>query len=99
MRNTNAYRLIHAEGDLLPGLDRGSLCRLPGRANARQGMDRQTGDVVNALTRLLSPARHRGAERCAVRAKEDLPLETKVLAGEIPPRIDIEMNGLRFTAD
>jgi 23S rRNA (cytosine1962-C5)-methyltransferase len=54
---------------------------------------------VNALTRLLSPRGIVARNDVAVRVKENLPLETKILAGEIPPRIDISMNGLRLSAD
>jgi 23S rRNA (cytosine1962-C5)-methyltransferase len=99
VRDSNAYRLIHAEGDLLPGLivDRYADCLAVQRLD--QGMDRQSSDVVNALTRLLSPRGIVARNDVAVRAKENLPLETKILAGEIPPRIDIEMNGLRFAVD
>lgn len=99
VRNTDAYRLIHAEGDLLPGLivDRYADCLAVQLLD--QGMDRQAGDVVNALTRLLSPRGIVARNDIAVRAKENLPLETKILAGEIPPRIDIAMNGLRLSAD
>jgi 23S rRNA (cytosine1962-C5)-methyltransferase len=99
VRNTNAYRLIHAEGDLLPGL---IVDRYADRLAVQlldQGMDRQAGDVVNALTRLLAPSGIVARHDVAVRAKEGLPLETKILAGEIPPRLDIEMNGLRLAAD
>lgn len=96
---TNAYRLIHAEGDLLPGLivDRYADCLVVQLLD--QGMDRQADDVVKALTRLLSPRGIVARNDVAVRAKENLPLETKILAGEIPPRIDISMNGLRCAAD
>jgi 23S rRNA (cytosine1962-C5)-methyltransferase len=34
-----------------------------------------------------------------VRAKEQLPLESKVLAGEVPPAVTVEMNGLKLRAD
>jgi 23S rRNA (cytosine1962-C5)-methyltransferase len=99
VRDSNAYRLIHAEGDLLPGLvvDRYADCLAVQLLD--QGMDRQCGDVVNALTRLLAPRGIVARNDVAVRAKENLPLETKILAGEIPPRIEIAMNGLRLSAD
>ncbi len=99
VRNTNAYRLIHAEGDLLPGLIVDRYADYLAIQILDQGMDRQTNDVVNALTRLLSPRGIVARNDVAIRSKEDLPLETKVIAGEIPPHIDIEMNGLRFKAD
>jgi 23S rRNA (cytosine1962-C5)-methyltransferase len=99
VRDSNAYRLIHAEGDLLPGLvvDRYADCLAVQLLD--QGMDRQCGDVVNALTRLLAPRGIVARNDVAVRAKENLPLETKILAGDIPPRLEIAMNGLRLSAD
>lgn len=99
VRDSNAYRLIHAEGDLLPGLivDRYADCLAVQLLD--QGMDRQSRDVVNALTRLLAPRGIVARNDVAVRAKEGLPLETQILAGDIPPRIEIAMNGVRFAAD
>jgi len=99
VKNTDAYRLVHAEGDLLPGLivDRyGDYLALQ---LLDQGMDGQTSDVVAALTRLVAPRGIVARNDVAVRAKENLPLETKVLTGEIPSRTEIHMNGLRWTVD
>jgi 23S rRNA (cytosine1962-C5)-methyltransferase len=99
VKNTTAYRLIHAEGDLLPGLIVDRYGDYLAVQLLDQGMDRQANEVVSALTRLLSPRGIVARNDVAVRSKENLTLETKVLAGEIPPRIEIEMNGLRLGAD
>ncbi len=99
VKGTNAYRLIHAEGDLLPGLIVDRYADYLAAQFLDQGMDKQTSDVVKALTRLISPRGIVARNDVAVRSKEELPLETKVLAGEIPPHIDIEMNGIQFAAD
>jgi 23S rRNA (cytosine1962-C5)-methyltransferase len=99
VRNTTAYRLIHAEGDLLPGLIADRYGDYLAVQLLDQGMDRQANEVVRALTRLLAPRGIVARNDVAVRAKESLPLETKILAGEIPPLIEIEMNGLRLAAD
>jgi len=99
VKNTNAYRLIHAEGDLLPGLIVDRYADYLAVQLLDQGMDRQAGQVVSALNRLLSPRGIVARNDVSVRSKENLPLESKVLSGEIPPHIDIEMNGLRFAAD
>jgi 23S rRNA (cytosine1962-C5)-methyltransferase len=99
VKNTNAYRLIHAEGDLLPGLIVDRYGDYLAVQILDQGMDRQSNEVVNALTRLLSPRGIVARNDVAGRAKENLSLESKILAGEIPPHIDIEMNGLRLSAD
>jgi 23S rRNA (cytosine1962-C5)-methyltransferase len=99
VRNTTAYRLIHAEGDLLPGLIVDRYGDYLAVQLLDQGMDRQANEVVRALTRLLAPRGIVARNDVAVRAKESLPLETKILAGEIPPLIEIDMNGLRLAAD
>ena len=99
VRNTTAYRLIHAEGDLLPGLIADRYGDYLAVQLLDQGMDRQASEVVLALTRLLAPRGIVARNDVAVRAKESLPLETKILAGEIPPLIEIEMNGLRLAVD
>jgi 23S rRNA (cytosine1962-C5)-methyltransferase len=99
VKDTDAYRLIHAEGDLLPGLIVDRYADWLAVQLLDQGMDRQAGDVVDALTRLLSPRGIVARNDVAVRAKENLPLETKILVGDIPPRIEIAMNGLRLSAD
>jgi 23S rRNA (cytosine1962-C5)-methyltransferase len=96
---SNAYRLIHAEGDLLPGLivDRYGDWLVAQLLD--QGMDRQAGDVVAALTKLLSPKGIVGRNDVSVRLKENLPLATGMLAGETPEHVEIQMNGLRLYAD
>jgi len=99
VKNTDAYRLVHAEGDLLPGLIVDRYGDYLAVQLLDQGMDRQTNEVVSALTRLLSPRGIVARNDVAVRSKENLPLETKVLAGEIPPHVEIAMNGLKFGAD
>ncbi len=99
VKDTDAYRLVHAEGDLLPGLivDRyGDYLALQ---LLDQGMDRQASEVVGALTRLLKPRGIVARNDVVVRARENLTLETNVLTGEIPARTEIRMNGLRWTAD
>ena len=97
--DSNAYRLVHAEGDLLPGLivDRYGDWLVVQLLD--QGMDRMAGEVAGALTTLLEPKGIIARNDVAVRAKENLPQETSVLGGEIPARVEIEMNGLALYAD
>ncbi|HMF74155.1 MAG TPA: class I SAM-dependent rRNA methyltransferase [Bryobacteraceae bacterium] len=96
---SNAYRLIHAEGDLLPGLivDRYGDWLVAQLLD--QGMDRQTAEVVGALTKLLAPNGIVGRNDVPVRLKENLPLTAGMLSGEAPERVEIQMNGLRLYAD
>jgi 23S rRNA (cytosine1962-C5)-methyltransferase len=96
---TNAYRLVHAEADGLPALivDRyGDYFTVQ---TLDQGMDRATPLITAALEELFSPKGIIARNDAAVRTHENLPRETKQLLGEIPPAVDVEMNGLRFQVD
>ncbi|HEY7212235.1 MAG TPA: class I SAM-dependent rRNA methyltransferase [Bryobacteraceae bacterium] len=96
---SNAYRLVHAEGDLLPGLvvDRYAGWLVVQLLN--QGMDRQTAEITAALAELFKPTGIVARNDAAIRAKEDLLQEKSVLFGEVPERVEITMNGLTLIAD
>ena len=96
---SNAYRLVYAEGDLLPGLivDRYNDCLSVQFLN--QGMDRITNQIVAALEGVLRPRGIVARNDMPVRAKENLKEEVRVLTGDVPDRVQIEMNGLNMTAD
>jgi 23S rRNA (cytosine1962-C5)-methyltransferase len=96
---TDAFRLVHAEGDFVPALiiDRyGDYFTLQA---LDQGMDRATPEIVQALDDLFHPKGMVARNDAAVRTQENLPRETRVLHGEIPPQIAVHMNGLQFHAD
>jgi 23S rRNA (cytosine1962-C5)-methyltransferase len=97
--DTNAYRLVYAEADGLPALiiDRYADCFTVQALD--QAMDRATPDIAAALIDLFSPRAIIARNDAAVRTLEDLPRETKVLYGEAPPFVELEMNGYRFFAD
>jgi 23S rRNA (cytosine1962-C5)-methyltransferase len=99
VENSEAYRLVHAEGDLLPGLiiDRYAEYFVVQLLN--QGMDRMQDEIVSILNDVFSPAGIVARNDAAVRAKEDLPLKVETLAGEIHDYARIEMNGLAWRAD
>lgn len=97
--NTNAYRLVHAEGDLLPGLivDRYGDWLVIQLLD--QGMDRLCDQITSQLQDLLAPKGIIARNDVAVRAKEELPLEKRVLTGDVPERVSIQMNGIGSHAD
>ncbi len=99
VKDTDAYRLVYAEGDLLPGLIVDRYGDYLSVQLLDQGMDRQTTDVVSALTRLVAPRGIVARNDVAVRTKEDLPLDSQILAGEIPAKVEVRMNGLHFGVD
>jgi len=62
-------------------------------------MDRARDSIVAGLVSLLSPKGIVLRNDASVRRKEELPLETVVAHGEIPPVVPVRMNGLQFHAD
>jgi 23S rRNA (cytosine1962-C5)-methyltransferase len=99
VHDSGAYRLVFSEGDLLPGLivDRyGPYLTLQ---TLNQGMDRQKDVIAGCLQELLTPAGILARNDASVRKLEGLPLEVVTLAGEIPERVHIQMNGLKLEAD
>ncbi len=99
VRNSGAYRLVHAEADLLPGLiiDRyGSHFVLQGLT---QGMDAATPWITAALIDLFQPQSIVARNDAAVREKESLPRAVEVIYGAIEAPVELMMNGLRWRAD
>jgi len=94
--DTDAYRLVHAEADLLPALmvDRyGDYLTVQ---TLDQGMDAAKEWIVAGLVTLLAPKGILLRNDAAVRLKEQLPLETSIAYGEVPPDVPLRMNGLEF---
>lgn len=99
VENSEAYRLVHAEGDLLPGLIIDRYASYFVIQSLDQGMDRMQADIVSILDEVFSPAGIVARNDAAVRTKEALPLKVEIPAGEIPDYVRIEMNGLGWHAD
>jgi 23S rRNA (cytosine1962-C5)-methyltransferase len=97
--DSEAYRLVHGEGDQLPGLviDRyGDYFTVQ---TLDQGMDRAKAEIVGCLEELFAPRGMVERNDVAVRKREALPLESSVVAGEVPEMVAVEMNGLKLHAD
>jgi len=97
--DADAYRLVHAEGDLLPGLIVDRYADWLVVQLLDQGMDRLASEIVEALTTLLSPKGILARNDATVRSKEELPLEKRVLAGDVPDRAPVKINGLTCEVD
>lgn len=99
VQNSDAYRLVFSEGDLLPGLIVDRYGPYLAVQTLSQGMDRARDVIVDCLQELLAPAGILARNDASVRKLEGLPLEVVTLAGEIPERVHIRMNGLQLEAD
>lgn len=99
VENSTACRLVFSEGDLLPGLIVDRYGAYLAMQALTQGMDRSRDLIAHCLGELLAPAGILARNDASVRKLEGLALETVVLAGEIPDRVTVAMNGLQLEAD
>jgi 23S rRNA (cytosine1962-C5)-methyltransferase len=93
------YRLMHAEGDGLPGLviDRfGDVCSLQ---VTTAGMENLTPSLLEALNQVITPKIVILRNDTPSRAFEGLENYVRVAKGEMPLRIAVEENGARYVAD
>jgi len=97
--DTDAYRLVHAEADLLPGLIIDRYGDFFSIQTLTQGMDVAKHAVVAALEELYSPRGVYERNDTNSRKYEGLEESTGVLAGEDPDALEITMNGVKFLLD
>lgn len=95
----NAYRLVAAEADGLPGVivdryDQLLVCQL-----LSAGAERQRDKLVWGLRRLFPDSAILERSDAAVREKEGLEPLVQVLHGEVPDEVEILENGHRFLVD
>jgi 23S rRNA (cytosine1962-C5)-methyltransferase len=96
---TNAYRLVHSEGDLLPGL----VVDRYGKVLAVQfnslGIANLKTLIVDILDKLIRPEAIVERSEASALAEEGLtPLKT-VLQGQLADRIQVIENGIKFWVD
>ncbi len=97
--DTDAYRLVHGEGDRLAGLVVDRYGEYLVVQTLSQGMDKARDTILACLIELCAPAGVVARNDVGVRRHESLPMEKAVLAGSVPETVPIRMNGLRFHVD
>jgi 23S rRNA (cytosine1962-C5)-methyltransferase len=90
------YRLVHGEGDLLPGLvvdryDRWLVVQV-----TTAGMERVLTELLEVLQERLEPAGILLRNDTPARALEGLEAYVRIAAGELPDFLPVEENGVRF---
>jgi 23S rRNA (cytosine1962-C5)-methyltransferase len=97
--DASAYRVVHAEGDLLPSLivDRYSDCFVVQALS--QGMDRLLPSITRFLVELVEPAGILARNDPKVRALEGLEQSVAVLYGDIPESIVVREGPVEYDAD
>jgi 23S rRNA (cytosine1962-C5)-methyltransferase len=95
----DAYRVVHGEADLLPALVVDRYGDYLVMQTLDQGMDAAKSEIASCLAEIFQPRGVVARNDVAVRIKEQLPLETTVLSGDVPGAVSVRMNGLAMHAD
>lgn len=97
---TDAYRVVNAEGDFLPGLTIDRYADTAVLQVHSAGMDKRKDWIVAAVQKILNPATIYERSDADTRRREGLSPSEAVLAGTPPAdRITITENGFRFGVD
>lgn len=99
VKDSEAYRVVAAEGDLLPSLIVDRYGEYFVIQTLSQGMEKLKATVTEILQEQFSPRGILERNDVAVRALEGLVQTKGVLAGESPKEVVVPMNGLRFAFD
>jgi len=96
---TDAYRVVHAEGDLLPGLVVDKYGEYLVLQSSTAGIDTLRDDIVAVLVDLFKPKGILEKSTSTSRKTEGLSEVRQVLHGEVPDEVVIHEHGLNYIVD
>lgn len=99
MPRTPTLRVVYGEADLLPGLVVDRYGDWIAVQILTLGMEVRAAEIREALERTLRPGGAVRACDAPLRALEGLPLERATWWGEVPERVEVEVEGFRVEAD
>lgn len=99
VEDTQAYRVVYSEGDLLPSLIVDRYGDYLVVQTLSQGTERHKELLVEILVELLAPKGIVERNDPKVRLLEGLEQRTSILHGEVPPEIQVKENGVMFAYD
>lgn len=95
-RDTNAYRMVYSEGDLLPSLIIDRYADVIVLQTLSQGTDAVKSLVADILVEEFAPQAIIERNDARVRQLEGLPLTSGTIHGSAPDEFEILQHGLRF---
>jgi 23S rRNA (cytosine1962-C5)-methyltransferase len=99
-RDINAYRLIHAEADYLPGLIVDRYDRWLVAQFHTAGVERQRREIISALERAATPEGILARDDIRARRREGLPTgEASLATGNVPETIEIQEHQVHYLVD
>ncbi|MGH9866039.1 MAG: class I SAM-dependent rRNA methyltransferase, partial [Candidatus Acidiferrales bacterium] len=99
VEDTEAFRLVYSEADLLPSLIVDRYAEWLVVQTLSQGTERRKEEFVSILTELFSPRGILERNDPRVRELEGLERKVSLLYGEVPEEIVASRNGIRFFHD
>ena len=97
--DTNAYRLIYSEGDLLPSLIVDRYDDVLVMQTLSQGTDALKSLITEILIEEFAPRAVIERNDARVRELEGLPLIATAVYGDVPTELEILQHGLRFIVE
>jgi 23S rRNA (cytosine1962-C5)-methyltransferase len=97
--DTNAYRLIYSEGDLLPSLIVDRYDDVLVMQTLSQGTDALKSLITEILIEEFNPRAVIERNDARVRELEGLPLIAQTVYGAVPTELEILQHGLRFVVE
>jgi len=94
--DTNAYRVVYSEGDLLPSLIVDRYADVIVLQTLSQGTDRIKSSLLEILVEEFHPRAVIERNDARVRQLEGLPLLSGTVYGAAPEQFEIQQHGLRF---
>jgi 23S rRNA (cytosine1962-C5)-methyltransferase len=95
---SNAYRLVHGEGDGLPSLVVDKYGDVLVVQLLSAGVDAWTDTIVSSLVELTGCTGILARNDPAARGREGLPREVRLLYGEVPRTVEVVEHGVRYLA-
>ena len=99
IKDTNSFRVVYSEGDLLPGLIVDKYNECLSVQFLTLGMDARQGLIINVLDEIFSPSAIVVRNDSSVRLLEGLSLEKKIVKGNLDKLPVMRDSGLMFEID
>lgn len=99
VEDTEVYRLVYGEGDLLPSLVVDRYANFLVVQTLSQGTERRKEEIVSVLVEAFSPRGILERKDPRVRQLEGLERRVSLLYGEVPGEVVAAQNGIRFAFD
>jgi 23S rRNA (cytosine1962-C5)-methyltransferase len=91
------YRLVYGDSDFLPGLVVDRFADVVVVQIATAGMEAVKQDIIDALVQVLKPEGILLKNDSRIRVSENLPEYVDVVYGQVPERVAMEENGVKFS--